>query len=105
MTDTNEQLTVMGLLNQWLARIEGKIDHLARNVEGKADRTEVAELRQELRHESGRIDNLTREVEHRARSEQEDAEERRYKVPVQLTVLLVVLTLVLIVVGVIQLVH
>lgn len=86
-----------------MADIRSKLDHLAGSLDGKADRADVANLHQRIDGVEARVSVIERETEHRSRAEKEEAEERRYKVPVQLTVLLVVLTVALIAVGVVQL--
>lgn len=93
----DSDVNVLHLINQWLARIESKLDTLTGKVDGKADRTELAALAQRVTHESDRIDGLQREVEHQTRNKQETSEWRRYLVPMILTVVLVAL-------GVVQLV-
>lgn len=88
----SDEPSVLSVLQQWLARIETKLDHLSASLDGKADRADLAQLRQEVReeqrHQDRRLEELEREVEHRRRSDSEDTEERRYKVPMQLTIAL-----------------
>lgn len=83
------------MLQHWLVRIEAKLDHLTAALDGKADRADLAQLRQEVReeqrHQDRRLEELEREVDHRKRSDNEDTEERRYQIPMRLTVALLVI--------------
>lgn len=99
--------TVVGMLQQWLARVEAKLDHLTSALDGKADRSEIEALRREF-HQEGRqrderLGQLEREVEHQKRSDDEATEEHRYKTPMQLTLALVGLGVLTIAEGLIPL--
>jgi hypothetical protein len=90
----SDEPSVLGVLQQWLARVEAKLDHLSQALEGKADRSDLAQLRTEMReeqrHQDRRLEELEREAEHRRRSDEADTEERRYQMPVRLTVALLI---------------
>ena len=89
-----DEPTVLGVLQQWLTRIETKLDQLTASLDGKADRADLAllrsEMREEQRHQDRRLEVLERETEHRRRSEEDVTEERRYQMPLRLTVALLV---------------
>lgn len=109
--DNNDSATVVQLLTSWLARVESKIDLLTGKLEGKADKTELAELRQalenkadktdlvELEHRVGseakRTDTIEKDYEHHSRSQTEKKEWRQYVMPL-------IISLALLAIGVLQ---
>ncbi|WAL67158.1 hypothetical protein ORV05_05040 [Amycolatopsis cynarae] len=96
--DDGTSNTVITLINSWLARIESKLDNLAST---KADKSEVDALRKDLNDHGERLNALHRQVDHQTLSEQEKADERRYKLPVKLNLWLIGLTIVLVVATVV----
>jgi hypothetical protein len=111
---------IFQLFQQWLTRVEGKIDTLTGRLEGKADRAEVsalaerletkatkddlAELRARVERESERIeresertDGLEKHAELHIQRDTDRTEWRRWAVPLALT-------LALLAVGVVQVV-
>lgn len=105
MGDSDEPSgAVLALINQWLARVESKIDTLFMKLDAKADKTELAELRQqieskadkadmvELEHrlgdESRRTDAVERDLDHRVKSGAERKEWRQFVMPTILSVAL-----------------
>lgn len=105
MPDEAPSLTVTGMLNAWLTRIEGKVDVLDAKLDGKVDKHEVEALAARLDQESARIDVLDREMTHQKRTQAETTEGRRYRVPVAIAVVSVVIGVLGVLVAVLQLLH
>lgn len=87
-------------VKELLDDIRTKLEVLISRIDAKVDRTELQVFTQRQDDLIGRVDALEMEQRHSRETQAAQTEERRYRMPVQLTVILVVATLFLIGLGV-----
>lgn len=97
--NTSVTYTVKELLDD----IRGKLEMLIARMDTKVDRAELQTVTARQDEVVGRLNALEAEFRHAQAEQDEATEARRYRMPVQLTVILVVATVVLIGLGVAEL--
>lgn len=96
MGDETPDATMLQFFSQWLTRVESRIDEkfdkLFEKLDGKADKSDIQDLRQRLDAESGRIDSLEKVTEHQSLSSRERKEWRQWVLPLIMTAILAAAT-------------
>lgn len=92
MGDESPDATMLQFFSQWLTRVESRIDEkfdkLFEKLDGKADKSDIQDLRQRLDLESGRIDSLEKVTTHQDLARTERKEWRQWIVPLILSAVL-----------------